>query len=128
MRYPILSPNIQRLLAWVRSKIRSHRHQLDGAGDSYCTDEKGIRLGLAAMARDLRWDMSNAVRYWREAEKLGLVRRVHRRLYLISNVPNPQEEMVDKTQEELCAYHLDKPTQLKVKDLSEEKYIEFLAL
>jgi len=92
MRYPILSPNIQRLLAWVRSKIGSHRHQLDGAGDSYCTDDKGIRLGLAAMARDLRWDMSNAVRYWREAEKLGLVRRVHRRLYLISNVPNPQEE------------------------------------
>ena len=35
---------------------------------------------------------------------------------------------MDKTQEELCAYHLDKPTQLKVKDLSEEQYIEFLAL
>jgi hypothetical protein len=128
LRYPILSTNIQRLLSWVRSKTGGHRHQFDGSDcrAPYCTDEKGNRLGLAAMARDLGWDMSNTGRYWKEAEKLGLVRRECRRLYLISNVPVPQEENMDKRGEELCAYHLDKPTQLMVKDFPKEKYAEFL--
>jgi hypothetical protein len=45
LHYPILRPNIQRLLAWVRSKTINYRQQQYG-GDRrgpYCVDEKGTR-------------------------------------------------------------------------------------
>jgi hypothetical protein len=128
-KYPILRSTTERLVTWVRSKATYGQDPLGNDRQVfYCADDKGALLGLAEMARDLGWDLSNASRYWKEAEKLGLVRRENGRLCLISNVPVPPEEKVDKRDAELSTHHLDKPTQLKVKDLSEEKYAEFLAL
>jgi hypothetical protein len=136
------SPNVHRVVAWLRWKCVRYRKLPDGSTAvegrrpdgrcHYAIDETGKALGIADMARDLGWDVSNATRYWKEAESHGLCRQEARfRLCLEGDVRSLKKETngaVGTREQELCTYHLDKPSVVKARDFSETEYAEFLNL
>jgi hypothetical protein len=139
------SMNMHQVVAWVRWRCVRYRKLPDGAtavegrrpdGRSpYAVDETGKPLGIADMARDLGWDLSNAIKYWDEAESHHLVRKDGRlQLCLEGNVPAAKKAPVEGNghhptrEDELCTYHLDKPSVLQAKELPEPEYAEFLNL
>jgi hypothetical protein len=89
-------PALQRFLAWVRSKTLRYREQRNG-GDgrrAWCVDSRGKELHLADAARELGWPRPFATKVCKEAEKLRLVRREGRRIFLVGDVPAPDTENV----------------------------------
>lgn len=121
-------PALQRLLAWVRSKTIRHRPRGDGSDgrSAFAVDDKGKALGLSDLARELRWKLPNASREWAAAEKLGLVRRDGRKLFLVGEVRKPT--MANKRRIVICTDNLPKSILRQVKQWSEDLQQEFYAM
>lgn len=81
-------PPLQQLLAWVRSKTIRLGHR-----SPFCVDRDGHALTIADLCKDRGWDRSNAVKYWREAEIRGLVRREGDKLFLCGKVEPEQSPL-----------------------------------
>jgi hypothetical protein len=78
------------------------------------------------MCRDLGWDISNGLRYYRETEAHGLVHREGDLCCLNGEVPAPKKGTASIRESELSRYQLDRPSVLIAKDLPDEEYARFL--
>lgn len=121
-------PPLQQLLAWVRSKTIRFRH---GAGPGngrspFAIDDNGVALGLADMARELNWKLPNASREWKKAEKLGLVRKEGKKLFLVGKVPKPK--MGKRRRNVICTDNLPQSIQREIRTWSEARQLEFYAI
>lgn len=121
-------PAQQRLLAWVRSKTIRFRPQDDGSDgrSAFAVNDKGKTLGIADMARELGWKLPNASREWSMAEKVGLVRREGKKLYLNGNVPRLQKGKTGRNV--ICTDNLPKSIRKVIEGWPEARRLEFYAV